>query len=774
MSNSFLRKNNYVIVFFTAFFIMLVVMIPMIIYNGGVFTYYGDYNSQEIPFNYHVNEQIRQNGLFGFDWGTDLGSSLFTSYSFYNTGSVFFYLTLLVPQGAVIYVMPVIMALKTAVAALSSYAFMKRFLKNDYSCFIGCMLYAFSSAQCYNFFFYHFHDAAAFFPLLLLALEMYVNDGKRGVLALVTALTAFTNYYFFISEGIFFLIYFAVRCIYKSEGFDITVKKCFGIVLECGIGILIAAVLLLPSALSIMDNPRLDETLSGLDLIVYSDKYRPLRIIQSFFMMPDPPARSNLFSPDNANWASIAGYLPLFSMIGVIAFIRSKNKSFLKTLSIALFIIALVPILNASFQLFNTTYYARWFFELSLITSLMTAYCFDKSLEIDIRKGVIPTGIITVLFVLIFFLPTRNEDGSLEFFKIAEHSLLFVLQASVTLAFFLIAVLLIYFVKKDEKYLKRIAFATAACCALYLAVNVYYGISQGPYPDKYLERSVDADINLPASDSFYRIETSENTDNYPMFWDYSTMRCFNTNVSTSIMEFYISLGLTRDVASRIDTYYTPLRSLLSVKYYLDEIDEDEKNDFDEKGFSHIDTQSGYKIYENENYLPMGIFFDRFISKEAFDELSTYQKCQMLLDCVVLDEGSENQLAKVLTEVMKPRTVLNAFVLKDAADKLRSTCCTDFEYSAYGFSANIDTDKDGVVLFSVPYDKGFTATVNGKPAEIIKADNGLTAVYVGKGESRIEFSYFTYGVKEGAMLSAVGVFLFAVYIVLSVRRKKRCI
>ena len=147
---------------------------------------------------------------------------------------------------------------------------------------------------------------------------------------------------------------------------------------------------------------------------------------------------------------------------------------------------------------------------------------------------------------------------------------------------------------------------------------------------------------------------------------------------------------------------------------------------------------------------------------------------MLLDCVVLDEESENQLSDVLTEVTKPRTVLNAFVLKDAADKLRSTCCTDFEYSAYGFSANIDTDKGGVVLFSVPYDKGFTATINGKPAEIIKADNGLTAVYVGKGESRIEFSYFTYRVKEGAMLSAVGVFLFAVYIVLSVRRKKRCI
>lgn len=773
MERSLSRKKSYASVFFTAFFIMLVVMLPMIIYNDGIFTYYGDYNSQEIPFYYHVNKEIRQNGLFGFDWGTDLGSSLFTAYSFYNTGSVFFYLTLLVPQSAVIYVMPIIMAIKTAIAAVTSYAFMQRFLKKNSACFIGSMLYAFSSAQCYNFFFYHFHDAAAFFPLLLLALEMYVNDGRRGVLALVTALVAFTNYYFFISEGIFFLIYFAVRCIYKGEGFDITIKKCVGIVLECSMGILIAAILLLPSALSVMDNPRLDETLSGLDLVVYSDKYRWLRIIQSFFMMPDPPARSNLFSPDSANWASIAGYLPLFSMIGVTAYIRCKKKSFLKTLCIILFVIALVPILNASFQLFNTTYYARWFFEFSLITALMTAYCFDKADEIDIKKGVIPTGIITALFILIYFLPTRDEDGNIRFFEMAEYDMLFVLQAVITIAFFLVAVLLIYYIKKDERYCRKVALMTVGCCAVFLLVNIYYGISQGPYPDKYLSKSVNADISLPESDTFYRIETSENTDNFPMFWDYSTMRCFNTNVSTSIMEFYISLGLTRDVASRIDTEYTPLRSLLSVKYYLDEIDDDDTNNFDEKGFKHIGTQSGYKIYENENYLPMGILFDRYISDEDFSGFSTYQKCQMLLDSVVLDKDTQKALSGVLTEVQKPKTVFNTFVLKDAADKLRNSCCSDFKYTAYGFSANIDTDTGGVVLFSVPYDKGFSAKVNGNEAEVLKVDNGLTAVYVEKGKSKIEFSYFTYGVKEGAVLSAAGVCIFVVYIIVSARRKRKC-
>lgn len=767
------KKKSYAFVFFTAFFIMLIAMLPMIIYNGGIFTYYGDYNSQEIPFYYHVNEELRQNGLFGFDWGTDLGTSLFTAYSFYNTGSVFFYLTLLVPQGAVVYMMPVIMALKTAAAALTSYAFIGRFLKKNSACFIGSMLYAFSGAQCYNFFFYHFHDAAAFFPLLLLALEMYVNDGKKGVLALTVALTAFTNYYFFISEGIFFMIYLVIRCIYKGEGFDITLKKFFGIVFECALGILIAAVLLLPSALAIMDNPRLDETLSGLDYIIYSDRYRIPRIIQSFFMMPDPPARSNVFNPDTANWASIAGYLPLFSMIGVIAFLREKKKSFIKTLCISLFVIALVPILNASFQLFNTTYYARWYFQLSLITALMTAYCFDKSDEVDIKKGVIPTGVITILFVLVYFIP-KNEEGGLKFFDMAEYDMLFILQAAVTLAFFLAAVLLIYFVKKDGAYLRRAAGATALSCGIFLAVNMYYGISQGPYPNEYLEATVNADITLPESDAFYRIDTSENTDNFPMFWGYSTMRCFNTNVSTSIMEFYESLGLTRNVASRIETQYTSLRALLSVKYYLEEVDDDDKNDFNEKGFEYIDTQSGFNIYENKNYVPMGIFFDTYMSAEDFDKFTTDQKCQILTNAVVLDEENEKIFSGVLTELEKPRTVFNVFNLENTANKLKENACYDFEYDAYGFSAKINTGKSGLVMFSVPFDKGFSAYVNGEERQVIKVDNGLCAVFVNEGESEIEFSYFTYGVKQGAAISITGAVIFTVYMTaVTIRRKRKC-
>ena len=88
--------------------------------------------------------------------------------------------------------------------------------------------------------------------------------------------------------------------------------------------------MLIPSALAILENYRINERLYGLDLIAYNDKTRLLRIIQSFFMIPDVPARPNLFSSDSAKWASIGGYLPMFSMAGVIAFTKSRKKHWAK------------------------------------------------------------------------------------------------------------------------------------------------------------------------------------------------------------------------------------------------------------------------------------------------------------------------------------------------------------------------------------------------------------------------------------------------------------
>ena len=176
-------KERYLLLFIVAFVGMMIAFLPNMINNKGIFMYYGDFNSQQLMFYKHAQQMVKE-GNFGWDWGTDLGSGFVGTYSFYLLGSPFFWLTTLFPVGSTVYLMPWLLAIKTGVAAMCAYAYIRRFITNRDCAAIGGLLYAFSGFQTYNIFFNHFHDATAFFPLLLLAFELLVQEKKRGALAL--------------------------------------------------------------------------------------------------------------------------------------------------------------------------------------------------------------------------------------------------------------------------------------------------------------------------------------------------------------------------------------------------------------------------------------------------------------------------------------------------------------------------------------------------------------------------------------------------------------
>jgi uncharacterized membrane protein YfhO len=64
------------------------------------------------------------------------------------------------------------------------------------------------------------------------------------------------------------------------------------------------------------------------------------------------------------------------------------------------------------------------------------------------------------------------------------------------------------------------------------------------------------------------------------------------------------------------------------------------------------------------------------------------------------------------------------------------------------------ERDNLVLFSVPYDKGFTVTVDGQPAEAERANFGLTAVFVPEGTHEIRFRYMPVGFLPAAAVSVL--------------------
>ena len=105
--------------------------------------------------------------------------------------------------------------------------------------------------------------------------------------------------------------------------------------------------------------------------------------------------------------------------------------------------------------------------------------------------------------------------------------------------------------------------------------------------------------------------------------------------------------------------------------------------------------------------------------------------------------------------------------QDCLDR-RSMSCSSFSRDNGGFSAVFTSDRERLVFFSVPYESGWSATVNGEPAQVEKVNVGFMAVKVPAGTSEIRFDYSTPGLRFGAVVSVAGVLILILYLRLARR------
>lgn len=254
------------------------------------------------------------------------------------------------------------------------------------------------------------------------------------------------------------------------------------------------------------------------------------------------------------------------------------------------------------------------------------------------------------------------------------------------------------------------------------------------------------------------------------------MRAFQSTVPSSIMEFYPKVDVKRDVASRAETDKYTLRGLFSVKYFFDKVYLDKKEEYTYKcelpGFSYKNTQNGFYVYENDYYIPMGFTYDYFMTEEQAENHTKQTVERSLLRTLILSEEDAEKYGDVISEVTPEmlRGLDESEYISDCLEKQKNAC-SEFSYNSEGFNAEINLDKSKLLFFSVPYDKGWQACVNGKPAEIIKANYGFMAVKCEPGENEITFEYQTPGLKEGMFISIGGIILLIGYLIIF--RNKKC-
>lgn len=851
------QKEQHLKTFLLAFLTACVLFVPFMVMDEGYFLFYGDFNVQQIPF-YQLSHDAILNGETGWSFGTDLGVNFVGSYTFYNLGSPFFLITLLFPSSVVPYLMGPLLILKFSLAALTAYCFIRRFTRTPDAACIGGLLYAFSGFSIYNIFFNHFHEAIIVFPLLLLSLELLITENKRGFFAIMVAVSSIVNYFFFFGMVVFTVIYFIVRML--SGCYKLKIKGFLVVVLEAVLGLLMSAIILIPSYLALANNSRLSEFQLGWDAIMYGREQIYFNVFQSFFFPPDIPARPVFFPGAEVKWSSVAGWLPVFSMVGVFAVMQQKKGSFLRRIIGISFLMAMVPVLNSAFYMFNTAYYARWYYMPILMMCLATATSIeDRNIEFNTPFKWV-TGITVAIAAVIGLFPQKNSEGEITFglYTQDSNSDIYKIRFIITVA---IAVLGLLAFRVVMPYIKtNFKRFTNSAVAMIVVFSMVYGVvfiasgKSHSYNEKevLIDQLLESNLELENSDK-YRVDVYDGVDNTAMYLKLDSINAFHSIVPTSVTEFWEYVGEERGVASRPTTNSYAARSLLSVKYVLDRQGKEEQNCFADStgltkmsGFTYYKTEGGYNVYENQNYIPYGFTYDYYVTRQQADNISPSQRSNLMVKAILLednqirkyenildltnlslkdtpadpnyvapddqpedttenssdtnsDENSseenrseekvesssgsttnqddlvleDDDLTEDFIEDQKQEFIdqsyldldLSAFALTvDAAERAKTA--GSFEKTKNGFKAEITLTKDNLVFYSIPYDEGWTAYVNGQEVEIEKVNVGFMAVLAKAGTNVIEFKYKTPGLKLGFMVTGGSLGVFVIYLLIA--------
>ena len=101
--------------------------------------------------------------------------------------------------------------------------------------------------------------------------------------------------------------------------------------------------------------------------------------------------------------------------------------------------------------------------------------------------------------------------------------------------------------------------------------------------------------------------------------------------------------------------------------------------------------------------------------------------------------------------------------------LENKTSTNFFYTSNGAELDITTKKDTLIVMSIPYDKGWTVTINGKNKTYENVDNGLIGIKIGKGKNKIKLEYNTPGLKAGTILSILSLTSLGTYLIIIRKR-----
>ncbi|MDO4989664.1 MAG: YfhO family protein, partial [Eubacteriales bacterium] len=390
--------------------------------------------------------------------------------------------------------------------------------------------------------------------------------------------------------------------------------------------------------------------------------------------------------------------------------------------------------------------------------ALITALVAEDRERFDLRFGLRTNALIVLVFCsMLLFMPSYEAEGSYVY-----HRVRFLINMVISLGG------LGYLALHDRLpagkrpvWHRWLLLGISAASVVTTASVIYCYRATAPDAQYYAGLyEMGAQMELP--DAQYRLNAADNK--LLMTGHASGIGSYISTPCNSIRSFDAMFDWNDNVYSLSRSGIPGLQELLGARYRVSAAPPE--------GAAVVQTVSarGQTLYVTEaEACPIGYEADSYLLYDELMRLPREQRGVALLDSIAVRPEDE-----ALVSALLPRKAPEELELDrspaDLAAACRGRAVTDFSRDGHGLRCTTRSDRDGVWYFSVPFDPGWTALVDGEETVLLNSGS-MIAVPVAAGEHRLELCYRTPGLRAGAAVSLVSLALCAgLYGFL--RRKKR--
>lgn len=752
------NKDKIIEIIFWLILIISLIFIFKDFIIGKLYYMYIDAGSDTVDqyYPYYINEVLGIKheifSIWNFNYG--LGTSILNM----NAWTFDIFSILLVLAGAITgagkvqYLLVWMQILKIVIIYILSKKYMSYFLKNKLSI---CLASYLSAMNGYIFLWgqHYFLGTSYFYMLVMLCtIEYFLSEkNKKSMvyLALTTASLLIFSYYVAYMILLVSAIYFIFRYIYINKELKIkeTCKnfgKCFYSVIT---GLLLSGIIFVPSCYYIItSSSRLSSGGESIITKIWQSFANSFNLEYINLRLSRLMSNNLLFINDDLNLqtASYYEWPQLFCTVFIFFFLiqwiiqdfkRSRSKKeyiFLGLKLIALYFLIFNGttglILNAFVKVsYRYTYVVLPF--LALIVGIVWERVINKN-KINIFGLIIST-------ILSFYV----WENSINQLVSGNQQII-----STTLIFLIIGYIFLFFINKKNKYSNIFKY-------MFLCMIIITTCYDNSITTKYrkIENSEGFSLTWNKSeltndtgkainwikendDSFYRIE--KNYINFSVLGDSfieqnSSINWYNSTIDPDIDAFYKNIYPNSNIANHYKMFSLANEADLQALYLTNSKYILSKEIIDKEGIKEINKIGEVYIYKNATTNSIAKWYNKTISEDEYMQLTDEEKSKKLYEYAILNvdiDIDSNSSANVSEFNLVRQTEV---------------------------AGNVSADSTGLLMLAIPNEEGWNAYIDGHLVDTYKVDYGFIGIIVPEGEHEIEFKYTTPKMKEGIILSIIG-------------------